>query len=77
MKLPKGHTELSSDERQIKGVCGPHEGIASFWVHYRGITKIEAYDEVGQMSHVPWIAIFQGDKITVRLPADQVAIHYF
>lgn len=76
MELPRGHTPLSEDERPIKAIYWPGEGAGGFTAGEYGCTKIVAYDENGSMSHVPWIAVFKGDEIAVRLPADQVSVHY-
>jgi hypothetical protein len=32
-----------------------------------GITKIVCYKESGEMSHVPWFAMYQDDKIVRRV----------
>lgn len=79
--MNKGHTQLSQDERPIKAVWWPAEGDRGHKVGdpYDGtdtVTKIEAYDESGHMSHIPWIAVFGNDGIIVRIPADQVSVHY-
>ena len=78
--MNKGHTQLSQDERPINSVWWPHEG-AGYQVGnpINGtdtVTKIEAYDESGLMAHIPWIAVFGNDGIVVRIPADQVSVHY-
>ena len=66
-------SKLTEDKREIKSVCG--HGIR--WdVGVDGVTKIEAYDEMGQMSYVPWIAIWVGDTIILRMDAQGKTICY-
>jgi hypothetical protein len=73
--MTKGHTELSRDARPIWSVFWPVEG-AGFTVGQGKCTRIEAYDENGELAHVPWVAVFFGDEIVARIPANQVAVHY-
>jgi hypothetical protein len=74
--IMKGNTVLSSDERPIKGIYFPAEGHAGWTVGHAGCTRIVAYDENGSMAHVPWLAVFVGDQISTRVPAEQVSVHY-
>lgn len=74
MQLPKGQTELSRDTRPIKQILWPSDEGAMVGVH--GVTKIEAYDESGHMACIPWLAVFNGEEIAMRVPADQVTIQY-
>ncbi len=76
MELWKGGTMLSKDERPIMSVWFFGENTGGFTVGDSNVTKIEAYDDNGSMSHVPWIAVFKGDHLAVRIPANQVSIHY-
>lgn len=73
--LPKGNTELSKDPRPIRQINVAGDMQAWFVSHPPGI-RIEAYDENGSMAAVPWIAVFRGDDIIARIPAQQVSIHY-
>lgn len=75
--LPKGNTELSKDVRPIKSVYWASESDLRHAVGDRGCTRIEAYDESGHMARVPWIAVFRGDEIAVRFPADQITVYYY
>jgi hypothetical protein len=76
-ELPKGHTELSKDPRPIQAIYWPMEGAGGYRVgDASGATRIEAYDENGQMAAVPWVAVFKGDDLICRVPADQVSVHY-
>jgi hypothetical protein len=72
--MQKGGTELSRDLRAITGIFWEAGGENR--VGQNGVTKIEAYDENGSMSHVPWLAVFKGDEIVSRVPADQVMVSY-
>ena len=74
--LPKGNTVLSQDERPIAAVFYPQESDPGFTVGSNGCTKIMAYDENGRMDCIPWVAIFVGDEIKWRIPADQVSVRY-
>lgn len=76
MRLLKGKTELSLDTREIAGAYWPVEGTEGFTVGVNGVTRIEAYDENGQMAMVPWVAVFKGDQICCRAPAAQMSVHY-
>ena len=76
MNLPKGQTELSKDTRPIKAIAWDDAEQSHFKVGQSGVTRIEAYDENGSMSFVPWLAVFKGDDIVHRCPADQVSIGY-
>lgn len=76
MELPKGNTVLSSDPRPITGVWY-NDAEDGGWKVGPRVTKIEAYDECGSMSHVPWIAVFNpDDTIIARIPADKVTVVY-
>ena len=73
--LPKGNTVLSRDARPIAAVFYPQEADPGFTVGSNGCTQIVAYDESGQQA-IPWIAVFVGDEIKWRIPADQVSVRY-
>lgn len=76
MDLPKGSTVLSQDERPIAKIFAKGDLQPWFVLGVGGCTKIEAYDESGHMSCVPWIAVFIMGTIHLRVPADHVAIQY-
>ena len=70
-------TELTKDERTIKSVWFLNEGGGGYEVGDRfGTTKITAYAESGHMAMIPWIAIWKGNEISVRVTAEAVIIHY-
>jgi len=37
-----------------------------------GITKIEVYAEYGQMAGAPWLAVYKGEHLLVRMNAAHV-----
>lgn len=74
MTLPKGNTELSRDPRTIDQIYWANDEGCS--VGQQGCTRIEAYDESGHMAYIPWLAVFHGDHLQMRVPADQVTIAY-
>ena len=41
-----------------------------------GVTRIELYNENGQMSYVPWIAVYKGDFLWQRFDAAGMRIYY-
>lgn len=76
MNLLKGNTELSRDPRPITGVWFEGENAGGWRVGER-CTKIEAYDENGEMASVPWIAVHNPDgTIIARIPARMVTVMY-
>lgn len=76
---PRSYTAssvLATDPRPIleAWTFGGHGG--GWVVGQAGTTKIEAYDDLGSESFVPWIAVYAGDQVVVRIVAHQVEIHY-
>ena len=74
-KLPKGHTELSKYGRPIKAIYWHDNDDSNIIVCYGSTVKIEAYDESGEMSYVPWIAVFYSKEIIERIPVRMVSVH--
>lgn len=68
-----GNTSLSRDERTIQSAIGER---GRFILGELGVTKIIAYDENGEMAHVPWLAIFKGETIAARCSARDMTISY-
>ena len=68
-------TELTKDPRPITEVHWI-AGSGGHSIGYHGVTKIEAYCECGHWSMIPWIAVYKGDQIWIRFPADAVSIYY-
>jgi len=62
------------EEREINEVHYQRGG--GFTVGEDGITKIEAYEENGQMAPVPWIAVYREGELHRRIPAREVVICY-
>lgn len=57
------------DDREIENVWQANQSeneSSSFKVGRSGVTKILIYRESGQMSAVPWAAIYVGDEIKWR-----------
>jgi hypothetical protein len=71
-------TILEQDKRPIVTIeeLGRTEGYYIWTVGRNGITKIEPYGENGHMAPIPWLAIWKGEEITARVPADKFVIHY-
>lgn len=74
--LPSGGTVLSRDKRPIQSIFWPVEGAEGFTVGSNGIEKIVAYDEQGDQSFVPWLAVFVDGQVLARVPAAHVSVHY-
>lgn len=65
-QLPRGNTTLSRDDRRIS-FCVLQNGNSYVVGDKTGVTDIIAYDENGEMSYIPWIAIYKGDFLFVRV----------
>lgn len=76
MELPRGGTTLTKDDHPIIAAYWLEEGPVGYRVGQNGVTKIEAYDENGDMAPTPWLAIFKGEKIVMRIAAANMSIHY-
>jgi len=71
-------TDLHDDERTINSIgsvtspehWGWHVGGPS------GTTRIEVYFEPGQMTRVPWFAVYVGNEIRWRVPASDMVVEY-
>ncbi len=61
-------TQLADDQRPIRSAWG-EDGQTGASVGMRGVTKIKAYWETGQMAGVGWLAVYKGDTIVARLNA--------
>lgn len=61
---------IADDKRTILSVWGDGEGGWSFTVNRHGsITKIVVYEETGPGAMMPWLAVFEGDKLLARINA--------
>ena len=60
-------TAIFDDERPIQAVVTMGEDYSVYIVGHGGVTKITPYREVGQMTYIPWLAVYAGDDITARV----------
>lgn len=68
---------LADDTRLIRSATiFVGENDEGFAVGIGGVTKIVSYEERGEMSMVPWLAVFSDDKIIARMPARMAMIIY-
>lgn len=67
-------SKITEDKREIQKIWYGESSFSS--IGYEGITKIIAYDEYGQGSFTPWLAVYQQDQILCRVPAHMVVITY-
>ena len=65
---------LSQEKQSISSIVWPDDTF--FRVGVLGVTRIEAYDEFGDQCMVPWLAVYKGDTIRARVPANQVLVNY-
>lgn len=65
---------IIDDARPIRAVFG---GQNNFCVGFNGVTKIEPYEESGQMAPVTWLAVYKGDELIFRIfPAPDTVVYY-
>ena len=65
---------IREDMRTIKRLWFPPlSSRPAILVGSRGVTRIEAYEELGQGNYVPWFAVYHGDVIVERVNAAHVA----
>lgn len=74
--FPRGQTTLSMDNNEIKGVYYGPEDSQGWGVGFEGVVSIHAYDEFGQGSMVPWLAICSEEKVIARIAATNCTIMY-
>lgn len=67
-------TCLLEDDREIAAVSFGYPG--GFSVGSYGVTKILAYGEPGEFCMLPWVAVYKGDTIIHRIPANIIRITY-
>ena len=65
------------DPRPIDSIHWDEEGDPNFTVGRQGVTEIRAYGEPGEHCFLPWLAVFIGERIICRVPAQQVLISYY
>ena len=62
-------TGMLQDTRAIESVWLSVENGLSWTVGQFGVEKIEAYGEPSQRAYVPWLAIWIGGEISLRVNA--------
>ena len=68
---------IDEDTREIESVWNVNDSEGNYFrVGVGQVTKIEIYREDGQMSGVPWAAIYQGDSIKWRCDMAGMGITY-
>lgn len=68
---------MFQDQRAIHSIedLSKKDGLF-FMVGVNGTTAIEIYGEPGNFSMIPYLAVYRGDEILLRAPAQAFAIHY-
>jgi len=70
-------SSLTEDNRPIDLIYLPQAPEEEFYcVGHDGVTRIEVYDDNGQMARVPWLAVFKGEEVAMRSPAHHWIIGY-
>lgn len=70
-------TTLLEDKRPIGSVWFDETGEGGGWrVGSVGVTKIEAYAEPGEYGPKPYLAVYKGNAIHIRVPASMVYVVY-
>jgi len=60
--------KIAKDPSRIQSAWGD-DGETGATVGRDGVTRIEAYEENGQMAPVPWLAVFKSGRCVQRLNA--------
>jgi len=69
--------DIVQDKREIESVWVVTNNEEGYWkVGSSGITKIEIYEESGQMAPVPWCAVYKGDDIVCRFDMAGMGVKY-
>lgn len=68
--------EMLKDNRQIVQVNDDRACVTHFILGVNGVTKLELYEERGLTDWIPYLAVFKGDEIAVRMPASGLTIFY-
>ncbi len=72
--LMREHTYLAKDKREIVRVFHVQYEEIGYDINNSSCDEIIAYDELGQNSCVPWLAIFKNGEIIARMPAEHAAL---
>lgn len=69
--------KITEDKRRIKAIY--FSGEDNYYaVAVGAASKIEAYDELGQGTYVPWFAVYEGDFLKIRVNGAKVeSVEYF
>lgn len=59
----------------VECVCDGNGALVKCGVN--GVTRIELYNENGQMSYVPWAAVYKGDFLFMRIDLAGKSVKYF
>lgn len=65
---------MIEDKRPIKQIFREY---ASYTVGLNGITKIELYQEPGQMGYINYAALYMGDNIFARVDLSGWGVSYY
>ena len=67
------NTRIIDDARTIHSAwCGPPYEVGAT-VGYKGVTRIEPYEENGQMAAVTWLQVWKSDTLAARLNTAHIA----
>ena len=61
-----GFTEITKEQRPVLVLIMESR---SWVLGVNGITKIEPYDETGEMACVPWFNVWQGERLICKVNA--------
>jgi len=59
---------FNDESTEVGGKAAAHDD--------RVVTSIMPYYENGEMAGITWFAIYAGDELVGRVPANQVAVYY-
>ncbi len=65
--------KMNEDKRKIWSIFS---GECIYRIGEQGITKIEVYQENGQLSPVNWLAVFREDFLWIRIDSCGWAVSY-
>lgn len=67
------HSEIVADPNPIAGIWGEDAESLGARVGHNGVTKINAYEEYGEMAAVVWFRVWRGDVVWKRIRGGSVA----
>jgi len=69
-------TTIYEDERSIRKIV--YARCSNAWIRgMDGVTKIESYYENGEMAHVVWFKIWQGDHLMARVNGKHIETVFY